>query len=135
MQHEHTPFGPPFSGRFAGPPDSLIGRVVSDRYRIIRKLGEPGLAGLYVAEHLLVNRYVAQLTTAALGAGQTGSGLLFSAPAYVAPEVALAQAVDHRADIYSLGCLLYEMLAGAPPFEGRSVVEVVNKHIQERPLP
>ena len=49
--------------------------------------------------------------------------------------MALAQAVDHRADIYSLGCLLYEMLAGAPPFEGRSVVEVVNKHIQEQPLP
>ncbi|HEX3698438.1 MAG TPA: serine/threonine-protein kinase [Polyangia bacterium] len=249
MQHRHP--------HFLRTPDSLIGRVVSDRYRIIRKLGQPGIAGLYFAEHLLVNRNVAlqiilpevrrpdvlrafldqartiarigheniveifccgqspddfvfvataylegenlrallgregplplgrakaivrqlcaalgpvhehrivhrdlkpenifltgrngtrdfvkllnfgvaTLTTAALEEGETGSGQLCSAPAYVAPEVALAQAADHRADIYSLGCLLYEMLTGTPPFEGRSVVDVINKHIQDSPLP
>jgi serine/threonine-protein kinase len=83
----------------------------------------------------VLNFGVAALTTAALEEGETGSGQLCSAPAYVAPEVALAQPADHRADIYSLGCLLYEMLTGTPPFEGRSVVDVINKHIQDPPLP
>src|ERR1700758_4701161 len=39
--------------------DPLIGRVVSDRYRIVRKLGEGGVGGVYFAEHLLVNRKIA----------------------------------------------------------------------------
>src|SRR4051812_1988977 len=47
------------SGTARSPADPLIGRVVSDRYRIVRKLGEGGVGGVYFAEHLLVNRKIA----------------------------------------------------------------------------
>ncbi len=53
-------------------------------------------------------------------------------PAYMAPEQAEnAAGVDHRADIYSLGCTLYVLLTGKPPFEGTSALEVITKHKTE----
>src|SRR5262249_5882651 len=54
---------------------------------------------------------------------------------YMAPEQADdAHAVDARADLYSLGCTLYALVAGAPPFEGE-VVELITQHIMEPPRP
>jgi len=50
--------------------------------------------------------------------GATSTGELFGTVAYVAPEQVRGGSVDQRADIYSTGCLLYELLTGAPPFEG-----------------
>jgi hypothetical protein len=56
-------------------------------------------------------------------------------PLYMAPEQAdNAAGVDHRADIYSLGCTLYVMLTGRPPFQGTSAVEVMEKHKHEQML-
>lgn len=62
----------------------------------------------------------------------TSVGLVLGTPAYLAPEQATCSAIDHRADFYSLGVVLYEMLSGLLPFEG-SVVEIVSKHIHNTP--
>jgi serine/threonine protein kinase len=51
----------------------------------------------------------------------TGDGILVGTPAYMAPEQATAARVDHRADLYSVGVLLFEMLSGRKPFEGSAM--------------
>ena len=56
-------------------------------------------------------------------------------PAYMAPEMASGAVVDGRADLYALGCVAYWLLAGANPFEGRSVFELVSKHLHDVPEP
>jgi eukaryotic-like serine/threonine-protein kinase len=60
--------------------------------------------------------------------------VLGSAP-YLAPEVALGGGADERSDIYSLGCVLYEMLTGRPPFVGELPAAVVNQHATVAPQP
>jgi serine/threonine-protein kinase len=52
---------------------------------------------------------------------------------YLSPEQAQGQAVDGRSDLYSLGCVLYEMVTGRPPFLGESPVAVASKHVLEQP--
>ncbi|WP_231603554.1 serine/threonine-protein kinase [Neorhodopirellula pilleata] len=59
----------------------------------------------------------------------TSAGAAMGTPMYMAPEQAdSASEVDHRADIYSLGCTLYAMVTGNPPFTGSTVEEVITKH-------
>jgi formylglycine-generating enzyme required for sulfatase activity len=69
--------------------------------------------------------------------GLTGEGAMLGTPDYIAPEQALdAARADIRADIYSLGCTLYYLLTGAPPFQGKSLSAVLLAHqsMQARPL-
>ena len=64
---------------------------------------------------------------------QTASGLVSGTPAYMSPEQAQGVKVDHRSDIYSLGVILYEMVAGHIPFEGDTSWTLIFKHINEPP--
>jgi serine/threonine protein kinase len=66
---------------------------------------------------------------------QTESGVVSGTPVYMSPEQARGLKVDHRSDLYSLGVMLYEMLAGRVPFEGESTVTVILKVINEPPPP
>jgi len=63
----------------------------------------------------------------------TMTGQAFGSPPYIAPEQATGGQVDARADIYSLGCVLYHMLAGHPPFEGDESVALTYQHVHTVP--
>jgi serine/threonine-protein kinase len=54
---------------------------------------------------------------------------------YLSPEQARGEVVDARSDLYSTGCLLYELLTGRPPFQGDSPVSVAYQHVSEAPVP
>ena len=66
----------------------------------------------------------------------TGEGITIGTPLYMAPEQAVADpTVNHRADLYALGAVAYEMLVGTPPFGGRSAAAVLAAHARETPTP
>ncbi len=65
----------------------------------------------------------------------TRTGTVMGTVLYLSPEQALGRAVDARSDLYSLGAVFYEMLAGKPPFVGDSAVAVIYKHLNEEPQP
>jgi tRNA A-37 threonylcarbamoyl transferase component Bud32 len=66
---------------------------------------------------------------------QTSAGKVSGTPAYMSPEQARGLTVDHRSDIYSLGIVLYELMAGHVPFEAETNWAVIFKHISDPPAP
>jgi uncharacterized RDD family membrane protein YckC len=61
----------------------------------------------------------------------TRQGVIVGSPLYMAPEQGRAEEVDHRSDIYSLGCTLYHLITGQPPFSSPSPVAVMSMHVTD----
>ncbi len=76
---------------------------------------------------------IARVVTTAETVAQTAAVL--GTASYLSPEQAQGQPVDGRTDIYSLGCVMYEMVTGRPPFLGDSPVAVASKQVLEQPVP
>ncbi len=89
-------------------------------------------------KHALVTDFgIAKAVSEATGRQQvTTAGIALGTPIYMAPEQATADpSVDHRADIYAVGVMGYELIAGRPPFSGRTSQEVLAAHVMQAPPP
>ncbi|MFA7339471.1 MAG: serine/threonine-protein kinase [Candidatus Obscuribacterales bacterium] len=67
--------------------------------------------------------------------GLTQAGALLGTPMYMSPEQANGDPVDQRADLYSLGCVMYFALSGKPPFLGNSLLDTLYQHVHKPPPP
>jgi serine/threonine protein kinase len=68
-----------------------------------------------------------------LGSNLTGTGKAFGTPTYMSPEQAQNRPLDRRSDLYALGCVLFQLLAGRPPFDGENPLAVLLAHVTETP--
>jgi eukaryotic-like serine/threonine-protein kinase len=100
-----------------------IHRDVKPANIMISKTGAVKVMDFGIAKALADANSVTQ-TAAVIGTAQ-----------YLSPEQARGEKVDARSDVYSLGCVLYEMLTGEPPFVGDSPVAVAYQHVREDPVP
>jgi eukaryotic-like serine/threonine-protein kinase len=65
----------------------------------------------------------------------TGNGTVVGSASYLSPEQVRGLPADRRSDLYALGCVLYEALAGRPPFTGSNAVAVAHQHVSAEPVP
>ena len=79
---------------------------------------------------------IARAVRAAGSESLTGAGMSVGTPAYMSPEQAAGEVdIDGRSDLYALGCVLYEMLAGQPPFTGPTGASLIRQHMVAEPPP
>src|SRR5882757_7967528 len=102
----------------------IIHRDVKPANIMISKTGAVKVMDFGIARALADTGNPMTQTAAVIGTAQ-----------YLSPEQARGEKVDARSDVYSLGCVLYEMLTGEPPFVGDSPVAVAYQHVREDPVP
>jgi hypothetical protein len=85
----------------------------------------------------IVDFGIAKIVAGTGDSGQklTQTGEIFGSPFYMSPEQCSGAAIDRRADIYSLGCVMYEALSGQPPHCGENVYDTIHKHLNTPPPP
>jgi serine/threonine protein kinase/tetratricopeptide (TPR) repeat protein len=89
---------------------------------------------LYEGEALVADFGIALALRSGHGARVTEEGIVIGTPIYMSPEQAVGDPVDARSDLYSMGCVLYEMLAGAPPYVGDSTMAITAQKLVD-PVP
>jgi serine/threonine protein kinase len=109
-----------------------IAREVADAlsyahgHNILHRDIKPGNILLSAGHALVTDFGIARAITATEGGQLTEVGTLVGTPAYMSPEqIDGSQYMDGRADIYSLGCVLFEMLVGEPPFKGETITAII----------
>ncbi len=92
---------------------------------------------LLEADHAVIADFgIARAVTEAGGDQLTETGIAIGTPAYLSPEQGSGEReVDGRSDLYSLGCVLHEVLTGEPPFTGPTAENIIRKHISAEPTP
>lgn len=78
---------------------------------------------------------IARLATRPQDSGMTQQGAIVGTPEYMAPEQVTGDTVDQRADLYAMGCVLFECLAGRPPFQAETPYQLVAMLLEETPKP
>lgn len=105
------------------------------RHGVVHRDVKPGNIMISTVGEVKVADFgIAQALNAGDRISLTQTGAVMGTATYFSPEQAQGRPVDQRSDLYSLGCVLYEMLTGAPPFAGETPVAVAYKHVQE-PVP
>jgi serine/threonine protein kinase/Flp pilus assembly protein TadD len=89
---------------------------------------------LFEGEAMVADFGIALAVSAAATRRITGTGLVVGTPEYMSPEQALGEGADARSDLYSLACVVYEMLAGEPPFAGPTPHSIIAKRLSD-PVP
>jgi len=98
------------------------------RHDVIHRDIKPENILLHDGQAMVADFGIALAMSAAAGGRTTGTGLSLGTPHYMSPEQATAEKeLTHRTDIYSLGCVLYEMLTGDPPHTGPSAQQIIKK--------
>jgi len=106
------------------------------RHKVIHRDIKPENILLHDGQPVVADFGIALAVKAAGGTRLTETGLSLGTPQYMSPEQATAdREIDGRSDIYSLACVLYEMLCGEPPFTGPTVQAVIAKVVTDLPRP
>ncbi len=106
------------------------------RHGVVHRDIKPENIIIYEGEPLILDFGIAKAITEAAGENLTRTGVAIGTPAYLSPEQASGETdLDGRSDQYSLACMVYEMLAGTPPFTAGTAQKVIAKRFTERPTP
>ncbi|HXG71154.1 MAG TPA: protein kinase [Gemmatimonadaceae bacterium] len=118
--------------------DSIRALSYAHRHGVVHRDIKPENILINDDNALIADFGVAKAVSAAAGLSQglTTAGISVGTPAYMSPEQCAGDpAIDHRADIYSLGVVAYEMVAGSHPFSGRTPQQMMAAHVIESPPP
>ena len=117
--------------------DVLGGLAAAHRFGVVHQDVKPGNVLISGRRAMVADFGVARAVSQASERSTDGRGRdTFGSPAYMSPEQAAGSTnVDHRADIYAVGCLAYHMLVGWPPFHGRTPRQTLTAHVVEDVVP